>query len=206
MAAEPRQYWLVKSEPDAFSWDQQVANGVEPWTGVRNHTAKNNLKAMRLGDRAFFYHSNIGKEIVGVVEVAREAYPDPTAEKRRLGVRGHARGRADAAAGHARRHEGRPGAGGAGADPPVAAVGAAGVGGALGAYMPAGRLEGVSVDLYETDFIGWTEQQAACCARRRRSGPTWPSTGTIWPRRSRIWASPTGERWRAMSPPSSSTC
>lgn len=73
-------YWLVKSEPDAFSWAQQVAHGVEPWTGVRNHTAKNNLKAMRLGDRAFFYHSNVGKEIVGVVEVVRKAYPDPTAE------------------------------------------------------------------------------------------------------------------------------
>lgn len=70
--------WLVKSEPDAFSWDQQVANGVEPWTGVRNHMARNNLRAMRKGDRAFFYHSNIGKEIVGVVEVAREAYPDPS--------------------------------------------------------------------------------------------------------------------------------
>ena len=55
--------------------------GVEPWTGVRNHTAKNNLKAMRIGDLAFFYHSNIGKEIVGVVEVVREAYPDPTAER-----------------------------------------------------------------------------------------------------------------------------
>jgi predicted RNA-binding protein with PUA-like domain len=74
-------YWLVKSEPDAFSWEQQVANGVEPWTGVRNHMAKNNLKAMKRRDRAFFYHSNIGKEIVGVVEVAREAYPDPTAEE-----------------------------------------------------------------------------------------------------------------------------
>jgi predicted RNA-binding protein with PUA-like domain len=73
-------YWLVKSEPDAFGWDQQVAHGVEPWTGVRNHTAKNNLKAMCKGDQAFFYHSNIGKEIVGIVEVAREAYPDPTAE------------------------------------------------------------------------------------------------------------------------------
>mgnify|MGYP005851281167 CR=1 FL=1 len=72
--------WLVKSEPDAFSWDQQVANGVEPWTGVRNHMAKANLAAMKRGDRAFFYHSNIGKEIVGVVEVVREAYPDPTAE------------------------------------------------------------------------------------------------------------------------------
>ena len=74
------QHWLVKSEPDAFSWDQQVANGVEPWTGVRNHMAKNNLKAMKKGDRAFFYHSNVGKEIVGVVEVAREAYPDSTAD------------------------------------------------------------------------------------------------------------------------------
>jgi predicted RNA-binding protein with PUA-like domain len=74
-------YWLIKSEPDAFSWDQQVANGVEPWTGVRSHQAKNNLAAMRKGDRCFFYHSNIGKEIVGVVEVVREAYPDPTDEK-----------------------------------------------------------------------------------------------------------------------------
>lgn len=74
-------YWLVKSEPDAFGWDQQVADKVEPWTGVRNHSAKLHLKAMAVGDRAFFYHSNIGKEIVGVVEVARAAYPDPTAEK-----------------------------------------------------------------------------------------------------------------------------
>ncbi len=73
-------YWLVKSEPDVFGWDQQAARGTEPWTGVRNHAAKLNLLAMRLGDRAFFYHSNIGRAVVGVVEVAREAYPDPTAE------------------------------------------------------------------------------------------------------------------------------
>jgi len=72
--------WLVKSEPDAFSWEQQVARGVEPWTGVRNAQAANHLKAMRKGDRAFFYHSNIGKEIVGIVEVMRTAYPDPTDE------------------------------------------------------------------------------------------------------------------------------
>ena len=71
-------YWLVKSEPEAFSWAQQVEHGVEPWTGVRNHQAKKNLEAMRRGDLAFFYHSNTGKEIVGVVEVVREAYPDPT--------------------------------------------------------------------------------------------------------------------------------
>ncbi len=73
-------YWLVKSEPDAFSWEQQVLNRIEPWTGVRNHMAKNNLKAMAKGDRAFFYHSNIGKEIVGIVEVVRTAYPDPSIE------------------------------------------------------------------------------------------------------------------------------
>jgi predicted RNA-binding protein with PUA-like domain len=73
-------HWLVKTEPHAFGWQQQVANGVEPWTGVRNFTARNHLKDMRNGDRAFFYHSGEGKEIVGVVEVVREAYPDPTAE------------------------------------------------------------------------------------------------------------------------------
>ena len=72
--------WLVKSEPDSFSWARHAAAGIEPWTGVRNHAAKNNLAAMRLGERAFFYHSGAGREIVGVVEVAREAYPDPTAE------------------------------------------------------------------------------------------------------------------------------
>src|SRR5271154_1759812 len=76
----PLAHRLVKSEPEAFSWDQQVANKVEPWTGVRNHMARNNLRAMKKGDLAFFYHSNVGKEIVGVVRVAREAYPDPSAE------------------------------------------------------------------------------------------------------------------------------
>ncbi len=73
-------HWLVKSEPDVFGWDQQAARGTEPWTGVRNHAAKLNLLAMRLGDQAFFYHSNTGRAVVGIVEVAREAYPDPTAE------------------------------------------------------------------------------------------------------------------------------
>jgi predicted RNA-binding protein with PUA-like domain len=71
-------HWLVKSEPDAFSWDQQVKNGTEAWTGVRNHQASSFLKAMKKGDLAFFYHSNEGKEIVGVVRVVREAYQDPT--------------------------------------------------------------------------------------------------------------------------------
>ena len=72
-------YWLVKSEPDSFSWAMQVANGVEPWTGVRSHQARRNLAAMAVGDRAFFYHSNVGREVVGVVEVVRAAYPDPSA-------------------------------------------------------------------------------------------------------------------------------
>lgn len=74
------QHFLVKSEPDVFSWEDQVRNGVEPWTGVRNAQAAKFLKSMELGDLAFFYHSNIGKEIVGVVEVVRTAYPDPSDE------------------------------------------------------------------------------------------------------------------------------
>jgi len=77
---EPMQYWLIKTEPDVFGWAQQVEHGVEPWTGVRSHQAKHNLQAMKRRDRCFFYHSNIGKEIVGIVEVVREAYPDATAE------------------------------------------------------------------------------------------------------------------------------
>lgn len=75
-------YWLMKSEPAAWSWQQQVAKGDsgEAWSGVRNHQAKLNLMKMKKGDRAFFYHSNIGKEMVGIVEVIREAYPDPIAK------------------------------------------------------------------------------------------------------------------------------
>jgi predicted RNA-binding protein with PUA-like domain len=75
-------YWLMKSEPDAWSWQQQVKKGAkgEAWTGVRNHQAKLNLRKMKKGDRAFFYHSNVGKEIVGILEVIREHYPDPTAK------------------------------------------------------------------------------------------------------------------------------
>lgn len=73
-------HWLVKSEPGAWSWDDQVRDSVTAWTGVRNYQASNFLKAMRLGDTCFFYHSVEQKRIVGVVEVVREAYPDPTAE------------------------------------------------------------------------------------------------------------------------------
>jgi len=75
-------YWLMKSEPESWSWDQQVARGAkgEAWSGVRNHQAKLNLMKMKKGDRAFFYHSNVGKEIVGIIEIIREAHPDPTAK------------------------------------------------------------------------------------------------------------------------------
>lgn len=76
------QYWLVKTEPSAWSWDDQVKAGAkgDAWTGVRNHTAKQNLVKMKKGDRAFFYHSGEEKSIVGIVEVVREAYPDLTAK------------------------------------------------------------------------------------------------------------------------------
>ena len=72
--------WLLKSEPDVYSWDQLVADGETVWNGVRNNTARLNLRAMKEGDEAFFYHSNIGKEVVGVCRISREAYPDPTDE------------------------------------------------------------------------------------------------------------------------------
>jgi len=71
-------YWLLKSEPSAYSWDQLVKDRRTNWSGVRNFQAAANLKAMKKGDRAFFYHSGEGKEIVGVVEVTREHFPDPT--------------------------------------------------------------------------------------------------------------------------------
>lgn len=79
-------YWLVKSEPYKWSWDDHVAMGVEHWDGVRNYQASNNMKAMRIGDRSFFYHSNEGKEIVGIVEVVKEYYPDHTDESGRFGM------------------------------------------------------------------------------------------------------------------------
>lgn len=74
-------YWLVKSEPSTWSWNMHVKKGVEPWTGVRNHLAASHLRAMKKGDRAFFYHSVEGKEIVGILEVVKEHYLDPTDAK-----------------------------------------------------------------------------------------------------------------------------
>ncbi|MFZ1219427.1 MAG: EVE domain-containing protein [Chthoniobacterales bacterium] len=74
-----KQFWLVKSEPSAYSWASLVADGKTAWTGVRNFTARNNLRSMRKGDLAFFYHSVTDKAVVGIAKVVREAYPDPTA-------------------------------------------------------------------------------------------------------------------------------
>ncbi len=79
-------YWLVKSEPGAWSWDDHVKAGVAEWDGVRNHQANNNMKAMRLGDRAFFYHSVNQKRVVGVLEVVRLWYPDPGDSSGRFGM------------------------------------------------------------------------------------------------------------------------
>jgi len=81
-------HWLYKSEPSSWSWDEQVACGEKgtQWTGVRNHSAKLNLMAMKKGERGFFYHSNQGKEIVGIVEVVKEYYPDPTDPSGRFGM------------------------------------------------------------------------------------------------------------------------
>jgi len=74
-------YWLVKSEPSTYSWDQLVKDKQTDWTGVRNYAARNHLKSMKKGDEVFFYHSNEGLEIVGIAKVAKEAYQDPTTEE-----------------------------------------------------------------------------------------------------------------------------
>ena len=79
-------YWLVKSEPGSWSWDDHVRVGVEPWNGVRNYQAANNMKAMKIGDQAFFYHSVKEKRIVGIVEVVKEYYPDPSDASGRFGM------------------------------------------------------------------------------------------------------------------------
>ena len=76
-------YWLMKTEPEEFSWDDQVKRGAkgELWSGVRNFTARRHLKEMKKGEKFFFYHTGAEKEVVGIGEIIREAYPDPTAEK-----------------------------------------------------------------------------------------------------------------------------
>ena len=79
-------YWLMKSDPETWSWDDQLRDGTAEWDGVRNFQAANNLKAMRKGDRAFFYHTGADRRIAGVVEIVREYYPDPTDLSGRFGM------------------------------------------------------------------------------------------------------------------------
>tara|TARA_Y200000002_G_scaffold302628_1_gene257970 strand:- start:484 stop:888 length:405 start_codon:yes stop_codon:yes gene_type:complete len=79
-------YWLLKSEPDAWSWDNQVKQGASMWDGVRNYQARNNLKKMKKNDLCFFYHSVTERSIVGIVKVVKEYYPDPTDKTERFGV------------------------------------------------------------------------------------------------------------------------
>ena len=79
-------YWLVKSEPGAWSWDDHVKAGVAEWDGIRNHQANNNMKEMKIGDKAFFYHSIDEKQIVGVLEVVKEHYPDHTDASGKFGM------------------------------------------------------------------------------------------------------------------------
>ena len=79
-------HWLFKSEPETWSWDEQVGDGTAEWDGVRNHQAANNMKAMKLGDLGFFYHSGSERHIVGIVEVVKEYYPDPTDKSGRFGM------------------------------------------------------------------------------------------------------------------------
>ncbi|MGD0252464.1 MAG: EVE domain-containing protein [Verrucomicrobiota bacterium] len=74
-------FWLVKSEPEAYSWSDLLKDGKTAWTGVRNFAARNNLRAMKAGDHVFFYHSGEEKSVVGLARVTRESYPDPTAEE-----------------------------------------------------------------------------------------------------------------------------
>ncbi len=83
-----RGYWLVKSEPFKYSWDDFVKDGSTYWDGVRNAQARNNLQAMQVGDQVLYYHSNEGKEVVGIARVTKAAYPDPTTEDERWVVVG----------------------------------------------------------------------------------------------------------------------
>lgn len=75
---ETQRFWLMKSEPDAYSWDDLVTEGEGTWDGVRNHRAANNMRAMQVGEQAFFYHSNVGKEIVGIVTISQTGLTDPS--------------------------------------------------------------------------------------------------------------------------------
>jgi hypothetical protein len=135
-------YWLLKTEPEEFSWDDQVERGAkgEPWTGVRNHIARRNLKQMKKGEEALFYHTGDQKQVVGIVEVVREAYPDPTDEKSIFVAVTVA-----AETGDARGGQGRTAAQGHGAGEVSPSVGPAGHAGAVEDRLRDGRDEDVNL-------------------------------------------------------------
>ena len=134
-------YWLVKSEPSVWSWDQQVAKGAkgEAWTGVRNFTARQNLVAMKKGDKAFFYHSNEGKEIVGIAEDHQGSLSRSLRQNRQIRLRRHQGGQAVEDAGDDGRDQGRQKVRRHGAGEIFAAVGAAGDGGRVEDGLQDGR-------------------------------------------------------------------
>ena len=140
-------YWLLKTEPEEFSWDEQVTRGAkgEAWSGVRNFTARNNLKQMKKGDKFFFYHTGGERQVVGIGEVIREAFPDPTAKAgEHLDRRADRRGRAGAQTGNAGNRQGRAEAQGHGAGEILPPVGAAGDGRRMEARLQYGRREGLN--------------------------------------------------------------
>ena len=139
-------HWLFKSEPETWSWDDQVAKGAagQEWDGVRNFQARNHMKAMKNGDLGFFYHSGDVKAVVGVVEVIAEAHPDSTADDPRWTLRRHPRRRAVPAAGHARDDQGRPAAQGHGAGEELPPLGAAGARRGVEGGLRTRRLPGLS--------------------------------------------------------------
>ena len=139
-------YWLLKSEPSKYSWQQMEADCRTHWDGVRNFQAANNLRAMKQGDRAFFYHSNEGKEIVGVVEIVRPFYPDPADPGGKFGMVDVAAIDAGEAAGLPGRDETGSRTRRHGAAAPVAPVGLSGQRYGMASHLPDGgdRLTGTS--------------------------------------------------------------
>ncbi len=134
-------YWLMKSEPEAWSWDQQKKEGAKgaEWDGVRNFQARNNMRAMRRGDLAFFYHSGDERQAVGIVKVVKEAHLEFDRRDRPMGVRRCRRGEGVAAAGDARRDQGDAGAESHGSRAELPPVGAAGHGKRMAQRVRHGR-------------------------------------------------------------------
>ena len=158
-------YWLMKSEPASYGWDDLVRDGGTEWDGVRNNAARLHLRAMKAGDEAFLYHSMSDKAVVGIMRIARGPQPDP--EGPRLGF-GPGRARPPPPrAGHARRDQGRAQARQDGADPPVAAVGRAGARRGMGADFEDGR-RGVRIASASRMFPMFTVAKADPGAGNRR--------------------------------------